>query len=815
MSKNTKKRSNLPCLVIFASWSVLIMLFFTQERNQYYEAILKSAEIEGRASYNKDLVYRRWAASHGGLYAPATEETPPNPYLGSVPDRDIQLASGKKLTLINPAYMTRQVHELAEKQYGVKGHITSLKPLRPENEPDSWERKSLEAFEAGVTFTQSVEQLDDEDFLRTMYPMVTEDICLKCHAEQGYQVGKIRGGISVSVPLKPYQTLYAQLLPTQVTYFSLIWLCGTLGILIVRSKINQQFQKIGDQLVAEKDLSEALAGQKSALKESENRLRLFIEHAPVALAMFDTEMRYLGVSRRWLADYGLGDLYLTGLPHYEVFPEIPQKWREDYQKGMEGEVVKSSGEKYVRADGLEQWLRREIRPWFKSDKTIGGIVIFTEDITERQHTEDKLSWEVQLNTELAKLSNKLIEPIDCIEDVTKIVLESARFLTDSTHGFVSEIDPITADNVIHSVTQMMNDYPVITRPDAKLSFSADGNGRYSGLWGESLNTGKSFFTNSAQEHSAAAGVPEGHIAVDKFLTVPVRYNDEIVGQIALSNPLHSYTDTHLEAVERLADLYAIAIYRQRINNERMELTDRYVRSSQLATLGELSAGVAHEINNPINGIINYAQLILNKADENSIQEDLGRRIIKEGDRVAFIVKKLLSFSRKEEGNRNQHSIKDLVEVPISLTAKALEKDGIKIVADIEEPITVLCNEQEMEQVFLNLINNAQYALNKKYPLVCKEKRIEISAQTKAKQSGSFTLITCKDFGIGIQADVLPRVFETFFTTKEIGAGTGLGLSIIESIIKNHNGKIRIDSVEGIYTNVLIELPLPEISTEQL
>lgn len=134
-----------------------------------------------------------------------------------------------------------------------------------------------------------------------------------------------------------------------------------------------------------------------ALQESEERLRLFIEFAPAALAMFDRQMRYLVASRRWMADYGLGEANIIGRSHYEVMPEIPEVWKEAHRRGLAGEVVRHDEDRFDRSDGTVQYLRWEIHPWRGGDGGIGGIVIFTEDITARKKAEsERGSLEAQL-----------------------------------------------------------------------------------------------------------------------------------------------------------------------------------------------------------------------------------------------------------------------------------------------------------------------------------------------------------------------------------------------------------------------------------
>jgi PAS domain S-box-containing protein len=127
-----------------------------------------------------------------------------------------------------------------------------------------------------------------------------------------------------------------------------------------------------------------------ALRESECRMRLFVEHSPTAVALFDREMRYIQASRRWLDDYGLGDRELHGLSHYEVFPEIPEEWKEAHRRGLAGEVLQEEGDRFQRADGSVQFLRWQIHPWHEATGQIGGIAIFTEDITARKQAESAL-----------------------------------------------------------------------------------------------------------------------------------------------------------------------------------------------------------------------------------------------------------------------------------------------------------------------------------------------------------------------------------------------------------------------------------------
>jgi PAS domain S-box-containing protein len=232
-----------------------------------------------------------------------------------------------------------------------------------------------------------------------------------------------------------------------------------------------------------------------------------------------------------------------------------------------------------------------------------------------------------------------------------------------------------------------------------------------------------------------------------------------------------------------------------------------MRAAQLAAIGELASGVAHEINNPINGIINYAQIILDEPDDPDSQDNL-QNIISEGKRIASIVSNLLDFARRREEVFTSAYIKKIVSNSLQLVAHLLEKDGIICSINIADSLPPLfCNEQQLQQVFLNLISNARYALNKRYPQPCPNKQLHILGDLFNQNKTPSIRLTFTDHGVGISAEVQEKIFDPFFSTKPKGEGTGLGLSISHGLIRDHGGTMKVQSKLGEWTQVTIELPV--------
>jgi signal transduction histidine kinase len=450
----------------------------------------ESARTEARTAFNRDVLYRRWNAMSGGVYAPVTEETPPNPYLEN-DERDIETPSGRKLTLVNPAYMTRRAHELGARYEGILGHITALDPIRPENAADPWETRALEALERGEKEVTGVEVLNGVPHMRLIRPLVTEEKCLECHEAQGYRLGDIRGGISVAIPMAPLRAIGRRSSLVLIVAHALLWVAGCAAI--------------GARML---------------------QLRV--------------DMR-----RRW------------------------------------------------------------------------------EEAQER---------------------------------------------------------------------------------------------------------------------------------------------------VALASELR--------------------------------------QSQKRESLGTLAGGVAHEINNPINGIMNYAQLLLDRTEQDDPRREYASGIIGEADRVAGVVRSLLYFAREGRGVPSDERMCDMVGQTVALVDSVMRHDQIALSVDVPEALPVVsCRRQQIQQVLLNLLTNARDSLNAKYPGHDNNKRICIHAKELTDTGDAFVRLTVEDSGEGMGEDTQLRVFDPFFTTKGRSVGSGLGLSVSYGIVKEHGGRMSVETEQGRYARFHVDLPV--------
>ncbi|HLM56960.1 MAG TPA: ATP-binding protein [Pyrinomonadaceae bacterium] len=245
--------------------------------------------------------------------------------------------------------------------------------------------------------------------------------------------------------------------------------------------------------------------------------------------------------------------------------------------------------------------------------------------------------------------------------------------------------------------------------------------------------------------------------------------------------------------------------RSRLEAEKEEIRRQLFQSSKLASIGELSAGVAHEINNPLNGIINYAQLL---KDDGVARTDDQRRmvdgIIDEGERIARIVRGLLTFARQGPHELTRVGLAEVLAASMSLFGRQLVKDGVGVEIDASDDLPpVLADASRLRQVFINLISNAHHALRAK---AGGPKALRVTARAAGRPGGESLRVEFYDNGIGIRREDVDKVFDPFFTTRRGTGGTGLGLSLSFGIVREYGGTITVESEPGAYTRFVVELP---------
>jgi PAS domain S-box-containing protein len=277
----------------------------------------------------------------------------------------------------------------------------------------------------------------------------------------------------------------------------------------------------------------------------------------------------------------------------------------------------------------------------------------------------------------------------------------------------------------------------------------------------------------------------------------------------ITRPVFVYFNTLTTDIEKLMILIVRDLSEQkRLAAEKELMQMQLFQSSKLASIGELSAGVAHEINNPLNGIINFAQLL---KDDNTAYTETERRmvdgIIEEGQRISKIVRDLLTFARLDVHELVRVNIAETIATSVSLFGHQLDKDGITLEVELQKNLPAVRAEgTRLRQVVINLISNAHHALRAKDS---ETKVFKIKAGTLNKQGRLHLRLEFFDNGIGIKREDLDKIFDPFFTTRRDKGGTGLGLSLSFGIIREFDGTITVESEEGNYTRFIVDLPAIE------
>ncbi len=499
---------------------------------------------------------------------------------------------------------------------------------------------------------------------------------------------------------------------------------------------------------------------KPPVPTDETLLRQFVRHTPAAVAMFDADMCCLLASDRWLADYGLQGRSVVGMPCHEMFPDLPDCWKEVYRNVLAGSREQCERDPIPLDDGSVEWLQWEAQPWHRADGSVGGMILFTQFITERIHIEEAL----RLSQDKFR-SAMQHSPIGMA-----VVGPDGRWL---------EVNHAICKILGYSRGELLaTDFQSITHPEDR---------------GPDLENVQRMLNREIESYQMEKRYihRSGH-SVWVQLNVSLAWNPE-------GTPRHF--------VAQIQDITE----RRRAEEERLKLSEQLREAQKMEALGTLAGGTAHEFNNILGIIIGYCDLArLELPSPHSIDRHL-EEILKAGQRAKEIVQQILTFTRQQRDQRELIPLHIVVAEALDVIRTTLP-GNVQLLSDLKPgAYSVLGNPTQIHQVIVNLCNNAWQAMLSKGGTIKIAQQPMILDQTApalhpSLRPGPYMQLTVTDNGCGMDAATTARVFEPFFTTKRPGKGTGLGLAVVHGIMQAHDGAVIVQSEPGIGTTFYLYFP---------
>lgn len=736
--------------LLFAGWTILLALSCWLVLRAEHREMLALAAMEARTSIDKDLLYRRWAAGHGGVYVPVTGQTPPNPYLAHVPERDITTPAGRQLTLVNPAYMTRQVHEMAKADYKVQGHLTSLSPLSSTNAPDPWEKETLAALTGLESEAAAVATINGQPFMRVMRRVITEESCLKCHGDQGYMEGDIRGGLSASVPLASYYAISAPHRRVIIGAHFAIWATG----LVVFGFGFGRFR----QVIAGQEATEA------ALRQSEEHFALAAESAGSGLwdwADVERDEQWWSDQRYRMLGYAPGEIpaafsTLKTLAHPEDAPRLAAAleahWARRVPYELECRLRCKNGEyRWFRGRGQASWDEAG-RP-----RRMSGSM---EDTTARKEAERALH---QAALEWSAAMDATDDPIYLL-DLNQCIIRANQAFGRMVGQEPAALVGRYIETVIHPEGEK-TPCPVCqaqrTMRDAVIAMEAD-----------------------------HPDNPAGR---------PIEINIKIV------------RDEKERPLSILMTLHDLTSSRQ-VVEEKVRLENMLRQAQKMEAIGTLAGGIAHDFNNILSPILGYTEMALEAQPLGSQTARDLQQVLAAGKRAKELVQQILTFSRQSDQELKPLKVQFVLKEALKLLRASIPTT-ITIREEISMDCgAVLADPTQIQQVVINLCTNAYQAMRDQGgTLAVALREMEIGSGDLIGKDlpapGRYVCLEVRDTGPGIPREVVDRIFEPYFTTKKKGEGTGLGLAMVHGIVKSLGGTVTVYSEPGRGAEFHVYLPL--------
>jgi PAS domain S-box-containing protein len=450
----------------------------------------------------------------------------------------------------------------------------------------------------------------------------------------------------------------------------------------------------------------------------------------------------------------------------------------------------------IRPDGSPRWIWGRTFPIENEAGEVYRVVAVAEDITKRKQAEEEVRRQAETlaalhETALDLATQRAPTPTGLLPAIVTRAVDLLKTHEGSFFSYRPETDDL----------ERAFDYKVDPPPDPRWKVLRRGEG----IAGRVLESGQPL---AVDDYNGWDGRLKHYDKNFALLGVPICWGDRPLGVLTVAGDApRSFSLADVALLEGFAPLAAAALENNRLLHDLQQQMDRLketeaqlVQAAKLAAVGELAAGVAHELNNPLTSILGFTALLLNTTSLGSpVRHDL-EIVAKQARRAREIVRNLLGFARQTKPQRLPADVNPLVCQTLDLVRQHLENSGVVIEEDYNPDLGLLTLDAgQMRQVFLNLITNAAYAMPEGGKLRMHTARL-----------GDEVAVSISDTGGGIPAEIQDRIFEPFFTTKPVGQGTGLGLSISLGIVREHGGRITVESQVGQGSTFTVWLPAEEM-----